>query len=294
MSKKLWFGIPGKKMAYLPAPNIESSMGNNYYFESIAFENGGADVRRSRASHKSYDFQVFSTMEEADGVNEYQRFYAGLYGDGLFYFSDPYVQKLNVVPTVWASPGLIEQGWPNISVVKPSFVDTPANAFNLPARSAVFDVESTDEVVGERFYATIPIPPEMTLYLGATGEATGGANVSVIPVLADGSDDSVEQLTLSGFSSDVRMGDVYDGATYQAVKVFLPTTGTVGSVLTLASIMGQLFDSKFTPELTKFHVPGEGHTGLEFANEVVAESYVYIDPPRKGVSFRMLEVGAWR
>lgn len=291
MSKKIWFGIPGVKMLFAPAPSLESNVGSYGYAEKINFENGGADVRRSKQTHKVYNFQVSAPFSEANGLNEYARFSSGYYGEGLVYFADPYAEGLNLFAPAWATPGLVEQSWKNISHIVPTFVDAASSAYELPTRSAVFDVESSSTVSK---YATIVIPPDKTLYLGATGSATGGAGVSVVPVNSDGSEASTVSLALLSEAGATRVNTTFDGSQFQAVKVFLPTTGTASSVLTLNSMVAQLHKTNSNPVLPSDHVPGEGHTGLEFSSPVVVDSYVYIDPPRKATAFELVEVGAWR
>lgn len=293
MSEKLWFGIPGTHMELLPSPSIQSTSSRASYVETIAFENGGGDVRRSNQFRKMFNIQVTGTVEQAEGINGYARFASGFHGQGPFFFVDPYVYATNVLPPAWASPGLIESGWRNISDYEPDFVDTVSNTYKQPARTAVFDLEYAEPVLGANAYATIVIPPGKFLHVGASGTATGSGKISVTPMLLNNTEDTVVDLTLLDPAGAVRMNTVFGGDTYQSVTIFMPTSVTSGSSVELVSMMGQITDTGATPSVQN-HVPGEGHTGLEFVSEVVVDSYVYIDPPRKGTAFEMMEVGAWR
>lgn len=293
MTRKLWFGIPGTHMELLPAPSIESSSSNASYAETIEFENGGGDVRRSSQFRKIFSFAILGTVEETEGINGYSRFSSGFYGDGPFFFVDPYTYGTNVLPPAWASPGLIEIGWQKISDFEPTFVDTVANVYGQPARTAIFDVESADAVVASGSYCTIVIPPGKFLHLGASGSAAGGARVSVLPILSDNSSGSVVDLVLLDPAGATRMNTVFSGDTYQAVTIYLPSSTIAGSVIQITSMMAQITDTDATPSVSN-HIHGEGHTGVEFISPAVIESYVYIDPPRKGTAFDIMEVEAWR
>lgn len=294
--QQIWFGIPGQHMQWCPAPLAEAEARNVNHTASIEFENGGTDITRSKQYHKVYDFSFSGLTQDLEGIGVYNKFASGFYGDGLFYFSDPYAWETNLFSASWASPGLIEQGWRNIYDVAPTFDDTTTNTYSQPLRTATWDVTSTTNTVPVNangvFY--IVIPPTYTLNMGASGSATGDAVLRVVPINTDGTDGTTTDLTLLDPTASTRMNATFAGSSYQAVKVYITRTGTADSTITLTSLMARMVLTGRSLTLTGSHAPGEGHTGLEFADDARVETYTYMYPPRKAMSTSLVEVGAWR
>jgi len=156
----IWFGIPGVKMQWCPAPLAGASSSNVGHVETMAFENGGADVTRSKQTRKQYAFSFNGPVKELDGISVYSKYASGFYGDGLIFFADPYAFETNLFPAGWASPGLIEQGWENIYDVTPTFSNTTANIYSQPVRKATWTVTAAANAVPTQAnsVAIIPIP----------------------------------------------------------------------------------------------------------------------------------------
>jgi hypothetical protein len=294
--KQIWFGIPGQHMQWCPAPLTGAEAQNVNFVETIAFENGGADVLRSKQYRKIYNFTFSGLTEELDGIGVYNKFASGFYGSGLFYFSDPYAWETNLFSAAWASPGLIQQGWKNIYDTTPTYPYTASNSYSQPPISATWSVQfpannvpTTDNGV---FY--IPIPPTHTLNIGASGTKTGTAVLRVVPINADGTDATPVDLTLLNPLGAARMNASFAGSSYQAVKIYITRTTTATSTITLTSLMARMVLTGRSLTLTGPHAAGEGHTGLEFSNDARVETYTYMYPPRKGLSTTLIEVGAWR
>lgn len=291
-SKQMWGGIPTKHMQWFPCPQISSPIVRSRYVETIDFENGGADAVRSKQYRVEYPFEFVGLANDVEGIDSFGKFASGFYGDGLMYFAHPATFQSNIFAAAWASPGLIEQGWTSIHDSVPTFVNTAANTRLQPARSALFTVDTDANAIGKKF--TIAIPPTHTLYLGASGSATGTAAVRVRPINANGSYASVASLTLLSATGATRMNATYSGATYSAVEVFITRTSTADSTLTLTSMMAQLYRTGLSPSLPTSHIAGAGTTGMEFVDDAVVEEYTYMFPPRKGISTTLMEVEAWR
>lgn len=295
MAKQIFFGHPTGHMQWVPAPLAGAEAQNINYVESIEYENGGADVYRSRPYRKQYDFEFSAPIKGSEGLNVFNKFASGYYGGGTCIFADPYAFETNMLSAQWASPGLIEQGWKNIYSIEPTFTDTAANVYDQPPRSAIFNVTTPANTPGtganERFI--IPVPPGYVLHLGVSGSATGTAVVQARSILSGGAYDAPVSLTLLSPTASTRMNYSASGG-IQGVEVYITRTSAVASTLTLTSMMAQLWKTGITPTLTGDHVPGDGHTGLEFADDARVETYTYINPPRKALSTTLVEVGAWR
>lgn len=187
--------------------------------------------------------------------------------------------------------------------VVPTISNTPANTYNLPPVQATYNVttvanaypgQSTTEIP----YALIPIPPGYTLWLGATGSATGTAQVAVYlynTPASYGSPASTAALTLLSESGATRLNASFSGASYQYAKVFIRRTSLVASTITLSSMIAQLWPIGVTPVVTGNFIEGKGHRGLKFADTPTVESYVIVDPNRnipihfKGMSTQLIE-----
>jgi hypothetical protein len=296
MVKQIWFGIPGVKMQWCPAPRAGATVSNSGYTETIAFENGGADVVRSNQKRKVYTFNFSGPAKDLDGISVYSKYASGFYGSGLIHFADPYAFETNLFSPAWASPGLIEEGWENLYDTVPTFSSTASNTRNQPPRSATWSVTGAANVVPAKAngVAYIPIPPTHTLNIGASGSKTGDAVLRVVPINTNGTNGTAVNLTLLDPTAATRMNATFAGSSFQAVQVYITRTSTSASTITLASLMAQLYKTGTSPVLPSNHMFGEGHTGLSFADEAVVENYVYIDPPRKGMNTTLVEVGAWR
>lgn len=296
MAKQIWLGIPLKKMQWTPAPLSDSESSRLFFTEQIKFENGGGDARRSNAYQMAYQFQFSAPLKGSEGLNVYNKFASGYYGEGLIHFADPYAFETNLFSAAWASPGLIEGDWPNIYTVDPSFANTSANSYDQPLRTATWNITTSAATAptGERNVFTVPVPQGYTLHLGASGSATGDGKVYYQTIAADGTLGTPTALTLLAATSSTRLNTTITSSSAVAVRIFLGRSAATTSTVTLTSMMAQLWETGISPTLTGNHIPGEGHTGLIFADEARAESYVYISPPRKALSTELVEVGAWR
>lgn len=292
MADKMWMGIPTKHMQWVPCPLIDSGITRKRYVNRIQFENGGGDVARSSAYQMEYNFNFSGPAHELEGIDAFNKYASGFYGDGLIYVAHPAMFETNLFSAAWASPGLIEMGWKNIYSTTPAFGSTPSNSYNQPRRTAVFSITSTPNIPTKKF--TIAIPPGHVLNLGASGSATGTGVVQVRPINPNGTYATTSNLTLLAQDSSTRMNKTLSGDTYSAVEVYLTRTDTTISTLTLTSMMAQLYVSGASPTLPTSHIMGQGSTGMVFADDAIVETYSYMHPPRKGISTTLVEVEAWR
>lgn len=294
MTNKLWFGIPGSHMQWVPCPNIDSSISRKRYVERMQFENGGGDARRSAQYQMEYQFNFSGPAHEVEGIDAFNKFAQGFYGDGLIQLAHPANFETNLFPAAWASPGLIEQGWANIGSTAPSFANTNTTSYGQPPRTATWNVTQQADTYTKS--VTIVIPPTHTLHLGASGIVPSGSTavVRVDPIKSDGTIGTAVDLTLLSKSSSTRMNTTFSGADYEAVRVYITRTADTASTISITSMMAQLYKTGTTPTLPTTHYQGEGSTGLMFADDAIVETYSYMYPPRKGISTTLVEVGAWR
>lgn len=301
---QLWFGIVGgtnNHFQWITQPDLPVRSRRISYLEEMEFENGGAALVRSTAFHREFVFNVgVDVASSADGLDQYADFAAGFHGEGLVSFADPFYYEHNLAAPQLASPGLSELDWPepvNGSVV---WADTAANSYSQPRRKGTWTITTaanatplTDATIP---FFIFPIPPDMTLHLGLTGAATGTAVCRVESwVNHAASAGATASLTPLSETGSTRLNATVSGASYAFAKVFFTRTSSAASTITPISLMAQLWPTGVTPTLTGLHVPGRGHTGLQFADDAVAEDYATVRAgvPYRGLSTRLLEVGAW-
>ena len=101
---------------------------------------------------------------------------------------------------------------------------------------------------------------------------------------------NTSSLTLLSETGATRLNETLSGASYSWARIFYTRTSSAASTLTPISMMAQLWPIGVTPELNGPHLPGEGHTQLQFSDSAIIEDYVYMYPPQKGISTILKEV----
>lgn len=296
MAKQLWFGIPTSKMQWVPAPLIGSEASNVGFVDQMVFENGGTDVQRSAAYRKEYTFEFNAPVKGSEELGVFNKFASGYYGDGLIYFADPYAFETNLFAAHWASPGLIEQGWPQITSSSAFFTATASNIYDHPSRTAQFNTIGLSAALPSEPYrvALLTVPPGYTLHFGWSGSVSGSGRLYYRTIAADGTVGSATAITALSATSATRLNTSVASTSAVAVAFYIGSTDGSPGQVNITSMMAQLWKSTVTPTLTGNHIPGDGHTGLAFADDARVETYRYINPPRKALSTRLVEVGAWR
>ncbi len=300
-SKQVWFGIPTERMQWVPAPLAGAQSSNVGYVESMQLDNGGAALARSSGYHKRYEFEFNAPLEGSDGLDVFNKFASGFYGQGLIYFADPYIFERNLFPAHWASPGLVEQGWPEIyyqssNYVEPVFTDTAANSYNQPPRTMQQVTTLGSTTPNARNYASciLPVPPGYTLHFGWSGSVSGVGRVYYRTIDSTGAYGTPTAITALSATSATRMNTSIASSSAVAVQFYFGASSASTGQVDVTSMMAQLHPTGSSPTLTGDHIPGEGHTGLMFADDARVETYQYINPPRKALSTTLVEVGAWR
>lgn len=320
----MWFGNENY-MTWMPAFAPGSGVALTSFTDSMQFQNGGGDRRRSVAGQVVYsmDFPARDATGynafgySTDGLDGYQKFSSGYYGRKLVHIADPMNFDTNMMPRAWATPGLIEEGWPNITNVKPTFTSTGVTNFRMPLRQASWYLTTSTRPTRESRYALIPIPPTCYLAFGASGSAVANAAVRIDAFDRYGKFVSSVDATLLSTAQTTRTNTFVDGATAAYVKIYLTqkAASATPALITINSMMAQIRPghgeyvypsdglypgSALYPVQQGLygtvgpHIPGFGHTGLEFADDAIVEEYELLDNHVKGLSFTLEEVGAWR
>lgn len=324
---RMWFGNESY-MTWVPSFAAGSTVALQNYTESIKFVNGGGARTRSAAGQMIYtlDFPARDATGyspwgfENEGLDAFNRFASGYHGTGLLHLSDEMTHDMNVLPRAWATPGLIEHGWPNFGPGKPIFSSAGPSGANLPLRNATWLVpEGYEPSTRSSKYTVIPIPPDSYLAIGATGSRTGGAVLAVERYTRAGKYMGATDLNFLPQTGTQRTSHIVRGDSAAYVKLVIKSrTGTSGSI-TLNSVVAQVRKLQIIGELVYpspllfpsvntwlvngeagtihtygDHIDGRGSTGLMFADDAIVEEYVMLDRHLKGLSTTLEEVGAWR
>lgn len=299
----IWFGTT-QKFQWMQMPSSGVQVTSARYTDSGVYENGGGWVDRSNGSHRVYAFD-FAAREAAyyGGLDLYEKYASGFYGDQLMHWADPAEFNLNLCPPQWASPALAlnDNSWHHIGTYA-SDAATAANSYEQPSRTVTYTVTADTETYGRtssRLSFTVPIPPTHKLVFGWSGarsnSSVGIGYTTYLNGVATNVATPIAPLTTT---ASTRMNTTLSGATYDAVRFYLKGTATTQTA-SIASMMAQLVPIAATADMAGgqggIHIMGRGSTGCRFDDDASAESYILFDSNRhlKGLSTSLRETGGW-
>lgn len=224
------------------------------------------------------------------------RLYAGaLPGNGEVWFDNFMLVEGSQAPSYFDGNSRFVDGtaaaWtgtPNASTS--TLARTPGN---MPNTAAKYTIVSEPNAIPARML-TLLIPDNQDLYLGFSGSATNGGVVRMRTITRDGAYGLTTDLTLLDPSGNTRLNTKVSGGAYRAVQVYLTSTLTGASSVTLVSGKAVYSLPTVTPDLTGSHIEGEGHTGFRFS-EAPTMTYIKAASGRSLVSSAaaFTEIEAW-
>jgi hypothetical protein len=121
---QMWFSTRDYG-AWIQCPSIEMPSKKEGWNSNGLFLNGGAYSRSSTAAHKHYNMSWGNINR--DEARKILDFADRLYGDGPFYWVDPFVAEYNMLPQWFASPSQgITDGIPLNGGTRGTAIATPA------------------------------------------------------------------------------------------------------------------------------------------------------------------------
>lgn len=142
---KVYFGNTTKQ-TWIKAPSTGLKADSIGWSKESLLLNGRAIVRRSNASHRRFDMSWLGEMNDSDieqSLQTIKDFYDGVYGNGPFYWLDPYAVDSNLLPPHWATPSLSENGWPNLAPGLVQYFVPEAVSNNFSGK--YIEIETTDD-----------------------------------------------------------------------------------------------------------------------------------------------------
>ena len=285
MNKNVWFGTK-EHMQWIPAPAVDIQATKVGYQAQASFISGGAWVRRSKTSAKTYNMSWnMRNMETVQPILDYAD---GLYGNGYMYYVDPFVIGRNVFPAYWAQPYMNYYDGPvTVDDTRPTLINNSNSVNGYPVEAAQYKVTSTSKVPS----VFLPIPEGHTINIGAHGTLqSGNATVTVTPVVSAIANGTTVNLTLLATNTNVRTNYALSHASgYIGVEVSLKSTST--GVIQLAGLIAQIVQDGATLPSGGF-ISGQGTSGLSFISQPSLSQYsAALD--RVGVSADLIETEAW-
>jgi hypothetical protein len=278
----IWFGIPGSSMQWVPAPQAQFQRNWSGNVQTLALEDGRQLINSSPQKHSQFVGNYFGRYDDPNGINldVFADYASGYYGSGPIVFANPYAFTRNMFAPNWASPMLIQQGWGSFGYGLPTY-STVSSSLGRPKTAATFTIPSNQVAYtpwsgANKYNQYIAIPPNMTLYVGASGTSTGTAYVFIQPYNAsDNSLGPLLNLALLSPTAATQVNATFSGATYNAVRVFIGAQSSVASTITLTNMMARLYPTGSSPSLAFNHVPGQGNSGLAIVGSALSEVYLY-------------------
>lgn len=286
-----------RKAGWVKAPDRGLDASPVGSIDSMGFGNGGAFAQVSGGTHREYGWQW--TTVQMDDIQFIYNYRNGLYGTGLMYWVDLYSYQYNALPPHWAAPFLSCRDWPSLMGSGITGVETaaPSALNNQPIASATYVVSTPANTVPDRGVVLL-IPPTMKLSIGFSGSATNGGVVRVQPYNVNGTLAATVDMTLLSEAGTTRKNRTFSGATYSAIKIYLSSTVSGTSTVTLSSGDATYSLIAGADPTVGNHYEGRGHSGLQFASDPTL-SYEYYDPTgvvnKQYVSAacKFAEIGAW-
>lgn len=289
MASQVYFGTADKQ-TWIKSPASGMKASSVGWSTQSQLLDGRAFVRRSNGTHRQYDASWLGSMNNTDlsmSLHTIKDFADGLYGDGPYYFIDPYAAKTNLMPPHWAAPMLAEKGWLELATdVTPTYTAASV-ANNFPTKYAEYittdDYESTEKL-------TIIIPTGYKLNFGWHGPLGGSTTgIRIVPYLrSTGLADAALNPNMITAGGTTRTNTQVNGTTYSRVEIFIGTT--LASTVRITAMIAQLTLNGYSVDAGGF-IAGRGITGLEFTQSPAIDYYsANINNGQIGMSATWVEV----
>jgi len=293
MDRKIYFGNKTKQV-WINAPQTGMTASSQSFTSETQLLNGRSHINRSRGSHRRFQPTWVGSLNSPaleSSLQTVKDFSDGVYGNGPFYWADPFATQQNLCPPHWATPMMMQNDLPQLWDIAPfEYLDTADNLFNYPVKSARYVSSDTAEVSSTK-KLTFIIPEGYTLFFGWHGVIADGVPTMRIDRYKR-SDGAVSALdtTPVAVTSSARTNTSVDGTTYSCVDIYFYNPQGEIFDFTVAGMIAQILPSSASPSLGGF-ISGRGTTAVEFGSTVNIEYYSSaINDGQVGLSTEWIEV----
>ena len=315
------FGTVSRRMM-IPTPLQRMDNSPVGWGEAGQYINGGAAVRNSFDSHKTY------TMEWRDSsaprtAQLMKSFADGTFGRGLIYFHDPVTYLHNVLPARWADPSMSigYEGRSLVYGITPSSVPTTSPDRNLlPSNSALYTLDSSVAPgYREEDSLFVPIPPGQALLLAAFYTSSADGGVFYAPVDDLGNVDVANTARIDPTPNESEGLFVNSGLSgLSGVRIWVGKSSTATANITLTAMIARFVPQSWIPALLGYGlvpygsgpygggggplyrqaalgpwVGGMGHSGVRFTGKPTFITYTSRYGGRVAFAASFTEVGDW-
>jgi hypothetical protein len=270
MASVVYFGTKDKQ-SWIKSPSTEMKADAVGWSSKTQLLNGRSFVRRSKASHREFNPSWFGELNgpTEDSLQTIKNYAEGLYGDGPYYFLDPFAAAQNALPPHWAAPMLNENDWPNLAPgIIPTFTKV-AVANNYPIKYATYVATAAYQSTNK---LTLIIPTGYKLAFGWHGPSAGASTgIRVVPYKrSDGTADTAINPTKITAGGTIRTNTNISGTTYSRVEIFIATAAA--ATLNITAMIAQIIPTADSVASGGF-IAGKGVTALEFDQAPTIEYY---------------------
>ena len=294
MASTVYFGN-GSSQQWIKAPSTGLNASPVGWSSTQQLLDGRAFVKRSRASHREFNMNWLGSLNSTEtSLQTIKDYHDGLYGDGPFYWLDPYAMSSNILPPQWAAPGLAEKDWSKLTgSVTPSFT-AATYANNYPAKYATYTLSSPGNYTDKAL--TIIIPTGYTFHFGWHSTSAGVTAVTATGIRISrtlrstgaNSDSDIASLLAGGTT---KTNATVNGDTYSKVTIYLRrVSGSTTPSVNIVAMIGLILPNGTSVPSGGF-IAGRGTTALEFGNPPTIEYYsAAINSGQVGMSTKFIEV----
>lgn len=263
---------------------------------------GRGYIKRSGASHRRFEMSWLGSMNEADTERSLQTvkdYFDGLYGDGPFFWNDPFAMGSNMFSPAWAAPAMsIDSDWyaicpDDVGITKSKVLTSTIadlvgnNTQGYPMYAAKYEAPGNPNAQSDRF--TFHVPDGYTLWIGLHGHH-GTTGKAFIQSYKNGTAATPAELTPLGVNVANRFSTSVSSTVGDKVEFYIAKVAPSPCTFHIVGLMAQLLPTGQSPATGPF-ISGRGNTGIEFASAVDIEYYSSaINNGQIGMSATFIEV----
>jgi hypothetical protein len=240
-----------------------------------------------------------SMNDTENSLNVVKDFADGLYGEGPFFWNDPYAITSNMFPPAWAAPAMsIDTDWDaicpdDVGITKEKVLTSSVanlvgnNTQGYPLETARFTAPGSPTAESDKF--TFYIPDGYTLWLGLHGHH-GTTGAAFGKPYKNGTAGTPVNLTPLQVSTPSRVNTSFSSTTANKVEFYLAKIAPSPCTFHITGLIAQLLKTGVAPEQGGF-VSGRGTEKLEFATLPEIEYYsAAINNGQIGMSATLVEI----
>lgn len=301
MAGKVYFGND-LKQTWIKAPASGLKASSVGWVNEQQLLNGQTFVKRSQGSHRQFSASwVGPTKVDSleDNLQTIIDFSNGVYGDGPFFWVDPYAADTNLFSPEWASPALsVDSDWLPLfdealpivqerALTSELSADVGANTQGYSPYTAVYSAAGTETLVSNTF--SFYIPTGYTLWLGFHGDIDSSGGAYYTTYNDAGTLIASTKMNQLGVNSTIRVNTPISSTVANRVDVSFAKTTTSACVFKISGLIAQMLPTGVSPAAGGF-ISGRGTRSLKFSSFPEIQYYsANVNNGHIGMSINLVE-----